>query len=69
MCALLFGTQVIDVADSRVAKTQRIALREGRSTHLTWRYDKDDQLIGAYCDGTWFDREELMSYSILLPSQ
>lgn len=56
--------QVIDV-ESRLSATQRAALRAGRKTDLSWRYDKEDQLLGAMCDGVWFPRDELMSLSTL----
>ena len=62
-CARL--RQVIDVADSRLAKTQRLALAAGRSTTLKWEYDDKDQLKGVVCDGVWFGREELMSLTTL----
>ena len=57
--------QVIDV-ESRLAATQRAALRAGRKTTLTWRYDDNsDELLGLVCDGQWFGREELLALSTL----
>lgn len=56
---------VIDVAESRLANTQRAALRAGRSTKLSWQYDEKDQLTGAICDGQWFGRAELVALSTL----
>ena len=53
------------MATSRLAKTQRIALSHGRSTQLTWKYNTDDQLIGAYCDSQWFGKDELLACSTL----
>ena len=50
---------VIDVHDSRLAKTQRAALNAGRSTAIDWRYGQDDWLLGAVCDGVWFARGEV----------
>lgn len=65
LCACLRKLQVIDVHESRLAKTQRTALSAGRSTQLSWQYDNDDQLVGAFCDGQWFGRAELVSCSTL----
>ena len=57
--------QVIDV-ESRLAATQRAALRAGRKTTLTWRYDDNSsELLGLVCDGQWFGREELLALSTL----
>lgn len=56
--------QVIDV-ESRLAETQRLALRAGRSTALSWQYDDKDEMVGAFCDGTFFPREELLCLSTL----
>ena len=53
------------MADSRLAKTQRTALRAGRSSQLSWQYDAADELSGAYCDGHWFGHDELLSCSTL----
>ena len=41
------------------------ALRAGRSTKLSWHYDGRDELTGAFCDGVWFPRDELMALSTL----
>ena len=57
--------QVVDVTESRLAKTQRTALHAGRTTSLSWQYDVSDTLVGAYCDGQWFGRDELMAISTL----
>jgi len=56
---------VIDVDDSRLAATQRAAHKQGRSTTLPWVYDANDEMRGAYCDKTWFPREELLALSTL----
>jgi len=56
---------VIDIKDSRLASVQRNALRHGRSTCLSWRYSEKDEMQGAFCDGVWFGREELLSLSTL----
>jgi hypothetical protein len=66
VCACAWCAQVIDVAESRLANTQRTALRAGRSTRLSWQYDACDQLTGAFCDGQWFGRSELMALSTVL---
>jgi hypothetical protein len=53
---------VIDAKMTRLAATQRAALRAGRSSTLTYAYaDGSDELAGAWCDGTWFGRAELLS--------
>ena len=62
---LVLCVQVIDNAETRLAKTQRTALSSGRSSAIDWRYDKLDQLTGAYCDGKWFGKDELFSCSTL----
>ena len=52
---------MIDVADSRLAATQRAALRAGRKTGLSYKYKTDgDTLLGATCDGVWFPAAELL---------
>ena len=56
---------MIDVAESRLAKTQRNALAHGRSTHISWQYDNADNLLGAFCDGAWFGVDELLALSTL----
>ncbi len=57
---------MIDVVESRLAKKQRAALLAGRSTNLRWCYDDaTDELKGAYCDGEWFPRAELLALSTL----
>ena len=56
---------MIDVADSRLAKTQRAALHAGRSTSIKWQYDAHDNMTGAYCDGVWFEKDELLKLSTL----
>ena len=56
---------MIDVAESRLAKTQRNALSHGRSTAILWQYDWGDNLLGAFCDGAWFGRDELLALSTL----
>ena len=56
---------VIDVKDSRLASTQRNALKHGRSTGLSWQYTKEEDMLGAFCDGVWFGREELLSLSTI----
>ena len=58
-------SQVIDVTESRLARTQRAALLAGRSTEIKWQYDDKDEMIGAICDGVWFAREELLALSTL----
>ena len=56
---------VIDVRNSRLAATQMAALRGGRSTLLNWVYSgSTSELKGAFCDGIWFGREELLALSM-----
>ena len=55
---------MIDV-ESRLARTQRNALRAGRSSALKWKYNAQDAMLGAFCDGVWFARDELMALSTL----
>ena len=56
---------VIDVRNSRLAATQMAALRGGRCTLLKWIYSgPTSELKGAFCDGVWFGREELLSLSM-----
>ena len=57
--------QVVDKKESRLAKIQRAALAAGRSSQLSWQYDSRDEMIGAWCDGVFFDRAELLSLSTL----
>ena len=56
---------MIDKKESRLAKTQRSALAAGRSSNLSWTYDSREEMTGAWCDGQFFDRTELMSFSTL----
>ena len=51
--------------ESRLKATQRVALQNKRSTQLSWLYNDKDEMIGAFCDGQWFARDELMSLSTL----
>lgn len=53
------------MSESRLAKTQRTALRAGRSTALSWQYDAKDEMSGAFCDGTFFGRDELLALSTI----
>ena len=64
LCFLVCAAQVIDV-ESRLAQTQRAALQAGRSTALKWEYNAKDEMMGAFCDGVWFGRDELMALSTL----
>ena len=64
-CALRARSQVIDIAESRLAKTQRNALSNRRSTNINWQYDNADNLQGAFCDGVWFGKEELLALSTI----
>ena len=59
--ALRARSQVIDIAESRLAKTQRNALSNRRSTNINWQYDNADNLQGAFCDGVWFGKDELLA--------
>ena len=51
--------------ECRLKATQQVAMQHGRSTALSWRYDDKDEMSGAFCDGQWFGRDELMSFSTL----
>ena len=55
---------MIDV-ESRLAQTQRLALKAGRPTTLKWIYNPKDEMTGAWCDGIWFPKGELMALSTL----
>ena len=66
ICIVDEGAHVIDVADSRLAATQRVAHAAGRSSSLKWRYEgTTDELLGAFCDGHWFAITELKSLTTL----
>ena len=54
--------------ESRLAKTQRLALACGRSVEISWKYDLSDELVGAFCDGQWFGKDELYAASSVLSS-
>lgn len=58
---------VIDVP-SRLSSVQFTALTSGRSTSLSWQYDSQDEMAGAWCDGQWFPRSELLSLSTIRPA-
>jgi len=66
ICIVDEGAHVIDVADSRLAATQRVAHAAGRNSSLKWSYDDTtDELLGAFCDGHWFAITELKSLTTL----
>mmetsp|Transcript_36809 Transcript_36809/g.73372 ORF Transcript_36809/g.73372 Transcript_36809/m.73372 type:complete len:168 (-) Transcript_36809:329-832(-) len=68
ICIVDDGENVIDVANSRLAATQRKAHAAGRSTTLRWKYsdtNDNDEPLGAYCDGQFFPMTELKELSTL----
>ena len=51
--------------ECRLKATQQVAMQHERSAALTWRYNDKDEMSGAFCDGHWFCRDELLSFSAL----
>uniref|UniRef100_A0A7S0L8E8 Uncharacterized protein n=1 Tax=Coccolithus braarudii TaxID=221442 RepID=A0A7S0L8E8_9EUKA len=47
---------------NRLERVQIDAKRHGRDDSMTWEYDENDLMLGAWCDHEWFSAAEIRSF-------